>query len=131
MNAVRSSIVIPVALLSLVTGGAVMAQPSGMTFFVTSVGVDKGADFGGLDGADRHCQTLAAAAGNASEGLRLTINGGSLGARGTVNFSRGYADQVNTLINGLLSNTGPLQGRTDGLNRSIGDIEKQRTAWTV
>jgi hypothetical protein len=33
------------------------------SFFVTSVGSGKGADLGGLDGADRHCQTLAEAAG--------------------------------------------------------------------
>ncbi|HEX2367136.1 MAG TPA: hypothetical protein VHJ00_19205 [Bradyrhizobium sp.] len=30
-----------------------------MTFFVTSVGPGKGADLGGLEGADRHCQQLA------------------------------------------------------------------------
>ena len=36
---------------------------SGMTFFITSAGSGKGADFGGLAGADKHCQTLAAAAG--------------------------------------------------------------------
>jgi outer membrane murein-binding lipoprotein Lpp len=34
-----------------------------MTFFVTSVGVGKGGDLGGLDGADRHCQSLAQAVG--------------------------------------------------------------------
>ena len=34
-----------------------------MTFFVTSAGPGKGADLGGLEGADRHCQTLAQAAG--------------------------------------------------------------------
>jgi hypothetical protein len=39
------------------------AQSASMTFFVTSVGPGKGADLGGLDGADKHCQTLAAAAG--------------------------------------------------------------------
>ena len=39
------------------------AQSANMTFFVTSVGPGKGADLGGLDGADKHCQTLAAAAG--------------------------------------------------------------------
>jgi hypothetical protein len=43
--------------------GAALAQQSGMTFFVTSTGSGKGADFGGLAGADKHCQTLAAAAG--------------------------------------------------------------------
>lgn len=34
-----------------------------MTFFVTSRGPGKGADLGGLAGADAHCQALAAAAG--------------------------------------------------------------------
>jgi hypothetical protein len=37
------------------------AQP--MSFFITSVGVGNGANLGGLAGADKHCQTLAAAAG--------------------------------------------------------------------
>jgi hypothetical protein len=39
------------------------AQQANMTFFVTSAGLGKGADLGGLEGADRHCQTLAQAAG--------------------------------------------------------------------
>jgi hypothetical protein len=34
-----------------------------MTFFVTSAGSGKGADLGGLAGADRHCQTLATSVG--------------------------------------------------------------------
>ena len=34
-----------------------------MTFFVTSTGPGKGADLGGLAGADQHCQSLAKAAG--------------------------------------------------------------------
>ena len=39
------------------------AQSANMTFFVTSAGPGKGADLGGLDGADKHCAMLAAAAG--------------------------------------------------------------------
>ena len=38
-------------------------QPHPMNFFVTSVGSGKGADLGGLAGADAHCQQLAAAVG--------------------------------------------------------------------
>ncbi len=54
-----------IALLTL--GGSVaLAQQSAMTFFVTSTGSGKGADFGGLAGADKHCQTLATAAGAGS-----------------------------------------------------------------
>lgn len=47
-------------------GGASAQQAGGaeaMTFFVTSSGLGKGADLGGLAGADRHCQSLAEAAG--------------------------------------------------------------------
>lgn len=33
------------------------------TFFITSTGTGKGADLGGLEGADKHCQALAQAAG--------------------------------------------------------------------
>ena len=40
-----------------------MSPDAGPGFFVTSTGSGKGADFGGLAGADQHCQTLAAAAG--------------------------------------------------------------------
>ena len=43
-------------------GGAASAKAD-MTFFITSRGSGKGADFGGLAGADRHCQMLAEAAG--------------------------------------------------------------------
>src|SRR3954468_6931409 len=38
-------------------------QAPNMTFFVTSTPIGKGADLGGLEGADRQCQTLAQAAG--------------------------------------------------------------------
>lgn len=45
--------------------GMLAPQPGAenMTFFVTSTGPGKGADLGGLEGADQHCQTLAKAAG--------------------------------------------------------------------
>ena len=38
--------------------------PPPMSFFVTSAGSGKGADLGGIAGADRICQTLATAAGS-------------------------------------------------------------------
>jgi hypothetical protein len=38
-------------------------QAPEMTFFVTGVGPGKGADLGGLEGADRYCQTLAQTVG--------------------------------------------------------------------
>lgn len=43
--------------------GAATAQDSSMSFFVTSTNPGNGADFGGIDGADAHCTSLAEAAG--------------------------------------------------------------------
>jgi hypothetical protein len=51
------------AAIALAVSGMAFAQAADMTFFVTSTGSGKGADFGGLAGADQLCQTLAAAAG--------------------------------------------------------------------
>ena len=38
--------------------------PQPMSFFVTSAGPGDGAKLGGIEGADKHCQTLAAATGS-------------------------------------------------------------------
>jgi hypothetical protein len=62
----RLSTVAAAALLAAALGGEAAAQQSGadkMGFFITSVGSGKGADLGGIEGADRHCQQLAEAAG--------------------------------------------------------------------
>ena len=45
-----------------------------MSFFITSVGSGKGADLGGLAGADAHCQKLAAAAGAGSKSWRAYLS---------------------------------------------------------
>jgi hypothetical protein len=50
-------------LLGSVFALAAQAPQRPMSFFVTSVGLGKGGDLGGLAGADAHCQALAAAAG--------------------------------------------------------------------
>ena len=56
-------IVASVAFLSLAGSADVYAQQSEATFFITSTGSGKGADLGGIAGADQHCQHLAQAAG--------------------------------------------------------------------
>jgi hypothetical protein len=59
------AVAVSVAALSLGVASVVYSQQAvpEMSFFITSVGSGKGADLGGLEGADRHCQTLATAAG--------------------------------------------------------------------
>lgn len=62
-----------------------LAQDASMSFFVTSRGVGDGANLGGLAGADRHCQTLATAAGAGNKTwhayLSLTSPAGPINAR--------------------------------------------------
>ncbi len=48
---------------ALLAAAPASAQSANMTFFLTSNGPGNGANLGGLDGADKHCQTLAQAAG--------------------------------------------------------------------
>ncbi len=79
-NTTRFSMVASVALLSLSLAGGVQAQQANMTFFVTSVGTGKGADLGGLAGADRHCQTLASAAGAGNRTWRAYLSTQGAGA---------------------------------------------------
>ncbi len=58
---------------------AVSAQDPPMGFFITDVGPGDGANLGGLDGADRHCQSLAQAAGVGNRTWRAylsTVAGG-------------------------------------------------------
>jgi hypothetical protein len=71
-NRTHLLIVASVALLGLITAGE--AQQSGMSFFVTSAGPGKGADLGGLEGADRHCLLLAQAAGAGNRTWRAYLS---------------------------------------------------------
>jgi len=76
------------AMLALLAVGAVAvahAQSPNMSFFVTSVGTGKGADFGGLEGADKYCQTLAATAGAGSKAWRAYLSTQASGSAPAVN----------------------------------------------
>ena len=52
-----------IALSLAMTVPTVLSQDNSMSFFITSAGPGDGANLGGIDGADAHCQELADAAG--------------------------------------------------------------------
>src|SRR5215470_5167233 len=62
MNRTTPVLLLATVALSAISGGA-HAQQANMSFFVTSSGGGKGADLGGLAGADARCQQLAGTAG--------------------------------------------------------------------
>ena len=85
-TATRLSVLATATLIA--TAGSALAQQQppqapNMTFFVTSVGSGKGANLGGLDGADAHCQRLGTAAGAGSKVWRAYLSTNA--AAGSVN----------------------------------------------
>jgi flagellar hook-associated protein 2 len=69
--------------------------------------------------------SLTGATGDDSEGLSINVAGSATGARGTVNFSRGYAAQLDSLITSFLGTEGIIANRTDGIATSITRLDKQ------
>lgn len=61
------------------------AQAKQMSFFITSVGSGDGANLGGLAGADKHCQTLAAAVGAGNRQWRAYLSTQEEGGKPGVN----------------------------------------------
>jgi hypothetical protein len=80
-----------------------MAKKGGeMTFFVTSVGKGNGADLGGLEGADAHCNALAAAAGSKRSSwkayLSTTMPGGDEGVNARERIGKGPWRNANGVV---------------------------------
>src|SRR5262245_19821027 len=72
-------------------GAQAPAQP--MSFFITSVGKGDGANYGGLQGADAYCQSLAAAAGRGSatwHAYLSTQGQGAVNARDRIGAGQWY-----------------------------------------
>ena len=85
-NTIITSVVVLLAFGA--SSSAVLAQgagPTGTSFFVTSAGPGKGADLGGLEGADRHCQTLAQAAGAGSRTWRAYLSASAVEGKPATN----------------------------------------------
>jgi len=101
------------------------ATTLGFTVGAGVTGVDVAGTINGATAAGSG-QFLTGATGDNSEGLKLQISGGAIGARGTVNYSQGYAYQLDKLADNLLGANGPITSRTDGLNKSVKDIGNQR-----
>lgn len=98
---------------------------SGMSFFVSSVGSGKGADFGGLAGADRHCQSLAAAAGAGQRTWRAYLSATPAGGMPAVNardrIGRGPWQNVAGVV--VARNVAELHG-TNNLTKQTALTEK-------
>lgn len=84
-----------------------------------------GVDIAGtIDGeeAEGKGQTLTGA-----NALELFIDGDQVGDYGTVSFSRGLMEKFDSVLAGMLDSDGTLSAKTEGLQKSLSDIETERT----
>lgn len=71
---------------------------------------------------------LIADEGTTAEGLSLTINGTTTGARGDVSFTRGIASQLDALLEQILEEEGALETRLDSFEDQLEDISERRAS---
>lgn len=106
-----------------ITGGNGMANLVGAGA-VASAGTNVQGTINGV-AATGSGQNLSGAVGDDTEGLKIKIIGGALGDRGTVDFSKGYAKQIDNFITNLLDDEGALTTHTDELNARIERLQDQ------
>jgi hypothetical protein len=122
MTTARMLKVLGGAALLAIAAGATQAEQATMSFFVTSAGSGKGADLGGLAGADGICQTLAAAAGAGGKTWRAylsTQGDGAVNARDRI----GNGPWMNAKGEVIAKNVAELHG-TNNITKATALIEK-------
>jgi flagellar hook-associated protein 2 len=97
---------------------------------VSNVQGDAASIFGFAAGIGAQGSVGKAASGesDSSAGLMLKISGGSTGTRGSINYSRGVADQLNRMLDAYLKPSGTLGGRQASLNQELQKIADDRVA---
>jgi hypothetical protein len=115
------------ALLSgLVFSTAAQADASKMSFFVTSVGSGKGADLGGLQGADAHCNALAKAAGSPKTSwhayLSTTAPGGDAGVNARDRIGKGPWQNAKGVV--VAKSVEDLHSASNNVNKQTSLTEK-------
>jgi hypothetical protein len=117
------SLVIATALLLFVMSPPLPAQQNAISFFITSVGLGKGGDLGGLAGADRHCQSLATTAGAGSKTWHAylsTQGAGGLNAKDRI----GAGPWFNAKGIQIAANVAELHSDKNNINKQTGLDEK-------
>jgi hypothetical protein len=121
-RATRVTLMACAAAAVLGLGAAAQAQ-NAMSFFITSAGPGKGADLGGLEGADRHCQTLAQAAGAGAKTWRAYLSTqGANAVNAKDRIGRGPWQNAKGAV--IAKDVADLHGASNNLNKETGLSEK-------
>ena len=128
-RATRLGLIASAVLLALGASGAAVgqkAQQPPMTFFITSAGPGNGADLGGLAGADRHCQSLAAAVGAGKRTWRAYLSTTAADGKPAVNARDriGNGPWHNAQGRLIARNVAELHEGVNNINRMVALTEK-------
>lgn len=99
-----------------------------MTFFITSTSGPDGANFGGIEGADEHCQALAAKAGAGNKTWRAYLSTQAVGDQPAINARDriGKGPWVNTEGVEVAANVDELHSDQNKINAESGRAENGR-----
>src|SRR5580693_2799856 len=119
--------IVPGSYLALAQQPQNASPPHAMTFFITSVGMGKGADLGGLAGADAHCQALATAVGAGNHTWHAYLSTQARGDQPAVNARDriGQGPWYNSKGAAIAQNLADLHGDTIELARLGSNLFKQ------
>jgi len=113
-------------IVALLLSGSVAiayAQSSSMTFFITSTDQGKGADYGGLAGADKACQTLATAVGAGGHAWHAYLSTqGSSAANARDRIGKGPWQNAKGVV--IAKDVGDLHSSNNNLNKQTALDEK-------
>lgn len=115
----RKTIAISAAILAGLVGAS-QAQDTTMSFFITSANPGKGADFGGLAGADAHCQSLAEAAGVTGKTWRAYLSTSDTDAKDRI----GSGPWFNAKGVKVADDVASLHSDANNINKETGLTEK-------
>lgn len=108
------------------TAGTTSGARGGMSFFVTSANPGQGANFGGIAGADRHCQALASTAGAGGRQWRAYLSTTSAGGGTAVNARDriGRGPWQNAKGETIATSVDQLHGQQNNLTKQTALTEK-------
>ena len=103
------------------------APPQPMSFFISSIGLGKGADLGGLEGADAQCQKLATAAGSTKTTWHAYLSTSAKDGKPAVNAREriGAGPWYNSKGQAIAKSLADLHGDTLDLARQGNNLSKQ------
>lgn len=115
----RKPLILSAAAVVMVLGAA-EAQDNSISFFITSVGLGKGANLGGLDGADAHCASLAEAAGVTGKTWRAYLSTSTVDAKDRI----GSGPWFNAKGEKIADDVASLHSDANNITKATGLTEK-------